>query len=150
MGKLQGRLNVRTSRVKRLTNPANPANPDGKTYGSAHFIGPTWSFDGRFWRPSKPGANPAVLGCDHEEAKGLTMTRLPKPKLWILSRDTRLESGEHHIDGLNLDGNPIRLCNVSEETYYRMHPHMHPFTAETSNAGEGSAPTRKPKRKDAL
>jgi hypothetical protein len=37
------------------------------------------------------------------------MTRQPKPKQWVLSRETQLESGEHHIDAL--DSVPIRLCN---------------------------------------
>ena len=39
------------------------------------------------------------------------MTRLPKPKQWVLSRETQLESGEHHIDALDSEGVPIRLCN---------------------------------------
>ena len=38
------------------------------------------------------------------------MTRLPKPKQWVLSRETQLESGEHHIDALDSEGVPIRLC----------------------------------------
>lgn len=32
------------------------------------------------------------------------------PKQWMLTRDTRLESGEHQIDGTDAEGFPIRIC----------------------------------------
>jgi len=41
-------------------------------------------------------------------------------KQWILTRDTRLESGEHQIDGYDLEGHPVRLCLASP-------PGMHAF-----------------------
>jgi hypothetical protein len=56
------------------------------------------------------------------------MTRLPKSKQWFFSRETRLESGEHHIDALDIDGVPIRLCSKE------LIPGMHPFTADGANA----------------
>jgi hypothetical protein len=39
------------------------------------------------------------------------MTRLPKQELLIFSRETRLESGEHHIDAFDIEGAPVRLCS---------------------------------------
>jgi hypothetical protein len=56
------------------------------------------------------------------------MTRLPKSKQWVLSRDTRLESGEHHIDALDIEGVPIRICAKKHI------PGTHPFTADDANA----------------
>jgi hypothetical protein len=38
------------------------------------------------------------------------MTRLPKPKQWVFSRETQLESGEHRIDALDIESVPIRPC----------------------------------------
>lgn len=50
------------------------------------------------------------------------MTRLLPPKRWILTRDTRLESGEHQIDGYDSEGFPIRFATVD------IPPGMHLFT----------------------
>jgi hypothetical protein len=55
------------------------------------------------------------------------MTRLPKPKQWVFSRETRLESGEHHIDAADIEGVPIRLC-AKEHI-----PGTHPFTEYDTN-----------------
>jgi hypothetical protein len=49
--------------------------------------------------------------------------KLAPPKQWRLSRDTRLESGERHIDGVDIEGVPIRLCTIA-----------HPLTANGTNA----------------
>jgi hypothetical protein len=44
------------------------------------------------------------------------MTRLAPPKRWMFTRDTRLESGEHQIDGYDAEGFPIRLCSTEQPT----------------------------------
>ena len=56
------------------------------------------------------------------------MTRIPKQELLIFSRETQLESGEHHIDALDSEGVPIRLCTKKHI------PGTHPFTADGANA----------------
>jgi hypothetical protein len=56
------------------------------------------------------------------------MTRLPKPKQWVFSRETQLESGDHHIDALDSEGVPIRLCTKKHI------PGTHPFTSDGANA----------------
>ena len=56
------------------------------------------------------------------------MTRLPKPKQRVFSRETQLESGEHHIDALDSEGVPIRLCTKKHI------PGTHPFTSDGANA----------------
>ena len=58
------------------------------------------------------------------------MTRLPKPKQWVFSRETQLESGKHHIDALDSEGVPIRLCAKKHI------PGTHPFTSDGANAEE--------------
>ena len=45
------------------------------------------------------------------------MTRLPKPELWVFTRDTRLENGKHRIDGCDIAGFPIRLCTEDDPRY---------------------------------
>ena len=60
------------------------------------------------------------------------MTKLPKPKQWVFSRETRLESGEHLIDALDSEGIPIRLCTK------KAYPGYTPFTSDGANAeGDG-------------
>ena len=56
------------------------------------------------------------------------MTKLTTPELWVLSRKTQLESGDHHIDALDIDGAPLRLC-----TGY-VPPGTRPLTAYGVNA----------------
>ena len=58
------------------------------------------------------------------------MTRLPPPERRVLTRDTRLESGEHRIDGRDAQGFPVRLCSQAGPP-----PGMHVFT--NANAPEG-------------
>lgn len=41
------------------------------------------------------------------------MTRLSPPENWIFTRDTRLESGEHQIDGYDIEGFPVRRIKVA-------------------------------------
>jgi hypothetical protein len=44
------------------------------------------------------------------------MTRLPPlppGKMWIFTRQTRLESGNHQIDAFAMDGVPVRLALVN-------------------------------------
>jgi hypothetical protein len=50
------------------------------------------------------------------------MIKPPKPKQWVLSRETQLESGEHHIDAIDSEGVPIRLCTKE------LIPGTHPLT----------------------
>ena len=60
------------------------------------------------------------------------MTRIPKQELLIFSRETQLESGEHHIDALDSEGVPIRLCTKKHIQV------THPFTSDGANAeGDG-------------
>jgi hypothetical protein len=47
---------------------------------------------------------------------------MKKPKHWMFTRETRLENGEQRIDGLDIEGVPVRLC--TKEAI----PGMHPFT----------------------
>lgn len=54
----------------------------------------------------------------------------PETGVLILSSDTRLESGEHHVDAINAQGVPVRVCRV------KCLPGTHPFTADSANAGE--------------
>ena len=49
------------------------------------------------------------------------MTR--RPKQWRFTRDTRLESGEHQIDGIDVEGFPVRLVSTEQPP-----PGMHVFT----------------------
>ena len=56
------------------------------------------------------------------------MTRLPKQELLIFSRETQLESGEHHIDAFDIEGVPVRLCSKKHI------PGTHPLTADGVNA----------------
>jgi hypothetical protein len=51
------------------------------------------------------------------------VTKLAPPVQWRLSRETRLESGKRHIDGVDIEGIPIRLCTIA-----------HPLTADGANA----------------
>ena len=46
----------------------------------------------------------------------------------MFSRETQLESGEHHIDALDSEGVPIRLCTKKHI------PGTHPFTSDGANA----------------
>jgi hypothetical protein len=36
-------------------------------------------------------------------------------KNWIFTRDTRLESGEHQIDGYDIEGFPVRRIKVAPQ-----------------------------------
>jgi hypothetical protein len=56
------------------------------------------------------------------------MTRLPKPKQWVFSRETQLERGEQRIDALDIESVPIRPC-AKEHI-----PGTHLFTADGANA----------------
>lgn len=38
------------------------------------------------------------------------MTKLPPAKQWMLSRMTKMESGEERIDAVDIDGVAIRAC----------------------------------------
>jgi hypothetical protein len=58
------------------------------------------------------------------------MTKLPPGKLWVISRKTKLESGRHDADAVDIDGVPTRLCTVV------VPPGMHKFTADDANAHE--------------
>ena len=49
------------------------------------------------------------------------MTRLTTPKQWVFSRETRLESGEHHIDALDIEGVPVRLCTKEHSGHASFH-----------------------------
>ena len=51
------------------------------------------------------------------------MTRLTTPKQWVFSRETQLESGEHHIDALDIEGVPVRLC--TKDAYPARHACFH-------------------------
>jgi hypothetical protein len=59
------------------------------------------------------------------------MTRLPPPERWVFTRDTKLESGEPHIDGQDLQGVPVRLCIKQEPP-----PVMHLFNEANGREGE--------------
>ena len=59
------------------------------------------------------------------------MTRLTTPKPWVFSRKTKMESGEHHIDALDIDGAPVRLCTI------HVPPGTRPLTAAGVNAEQG-------------
>jgi hypothetical protein len=56
------------------------------------------------------------------------MTRLSKQEFLIFSRETQLESGEHHIDALDSEGVPIRLRTKKHI------PGTHFFTSDGANA----------------
>ena len=59
------------------------------------------------------------------------MTKLPKPKQWVFSRETRLESGEHQIDGRDAEGFPVRL-----RTEEGLPSGMHVFTDANEPKGD--------------
>ena len=59
------------------------------------------------------------------------MTRLPEAKRWMFTRETRLESGEHQIDGYDIEGFPTRLCTAD-----KMIPGTHAFTSANDVEGD--------------
>jgi hypothetical protein len=62
------------------------------------------------------------------------MTRIPKPKKFpMFTRQTQLESGEHQIDGYDIEGFPVRFCLVDTMPVI---PGTHPFT--DANGPEGN------------
>ena len=61
------------------------------------------------------------------------MTKLPGPGgHWILSRQTRLESGKEHADGIDVDGIAVRTCRVQRI------PGTHPLSPESVNVDDNS------------